>query len=43
MPVGVDRLGGAGRVEFGYLFFGEIPADGAEILAELFFVACPRR
>ena len=39
VPVGVDGLGGAGGVEFGDLVFGEVPADGGEILAELFFVA----
>jgi hypothetical protein len=39
VPVGVDGLGGASGVEFGDLVFGEIPADGAEILAELLFVA----
>jgi hypothetical protein len=40
VPVGVDGLGGACGVEFGDLFFGEVPADGTEVLAELFFVAC---
>ena len=29
----------AGVVEFGHLFFGEIPADRTEVLAELLFVA----
>ena len=39
VPVGVDRLRVAGGVELGDLFFGEIPAERAEILAELLLVA----
>ena len=39
VPVGVDGFYGAGGVEFGYLFFGEVPAYRAEILFQLFFVA----
>ena len=40
VPVGIDGLGVAGGVELGDLFLGEIPADGAEVLAKLFFIAC---
>ena len=39
VPVGIGGLRFAGGVEFGDLFFGEIPADRAEILAELLLVA----
>ena len=39
VPVGIGGVSVAGGVEFGDLFFGEIPADGGEVLAELLFVA----
>src|SRR5580704_4056292 len=39
VPIGVGGLGGAGGVEFGDLVFGEVPADGAEVLADLLFIA----
>jgi hypothetical protein len=38
VPVRVSRLRVAGGVGFGDVFFGEVPADGAEVLAELFFI-----
>src|SRR5579863_5885537 len=39
VPVGIGGLCRAGGVEFCHLVFGEVPADGAEVLAELLFVA----
>ena len=39
VPIGVGGLGSAGGVEFGDLVFGEVPADGGEVLAELLFIA----
>ena len=39
VPVRVSRLRVASGVGFGDVFFGEVPADGAEVLAELFFIA----
>lgn len=39
VPVGIDGLRGAGGVESRDLVLSEKPADRAEILAELLFVA----
>ena len=39
VPVGVDGRNGAGFVELGDLFGGQIPAGCIEILAKLLFVA----
>src|ERR1035441_6315138 len=39
MPVGIHRRRFAGLIELRYLFYGQIPADRAEILPELIFVA----
>jgi hypothetical protein len=39
VPVRVSRLRVADGVGFGDVFFGEVLADGAEVLAELFFIA----
>jgi len=38
MPIRVGRGQFARRIELRYLFAGEIPADGAEVLPELLFV-----
>lgn len=37
VPVGVGERNGAGGVELGYLFGGELPAYGGEVLFELLF------
>ena len=39
VPVGIGRRGGAGGVEPGDLLGGQVPADGAEVLAQLLLVA----
>jgi hypothetical protein len=38
MPIRVGRGQFARRIELRYVFAGEIPADGAEVLPELLFV-----
>jgi hypothetical protein len=40
VPIGVGERAGAGFVESGYLVFGELPTDGAEVSLQLLFVAC---
>ncbi len=39
VPVGVGEIHCAGGVEFGDLLLSQIPADGAEVLFQLLFVA----
>ena len=40
MPIGINRRDLAGLVERGDLVGCQIPADGIEVLAQLFLVSC---
>src|SRR6185503_15987475 len=41
MPIGIGERRGTGGVEFCNLCRGQLPADGAQILAQLLLVASP--